>query len=716
MFFPRRRRPRRQHSASPRLVAASVRHIDALEDRTLLSSVSVVGGELRIDGANAETNNFTLDYDAGTDTYTVTDTNALTAGAGTVAVDAFTATIDGGLLDDRVRVHMLNSPTGTNTVDINANGGAGWGNEGLQVNDLPAANEVITVGAGGIDVQAGAARGDVNLLGDTVFVDGSITTADGNIALNRNNQTGVTTISSADLIAGGGEELDFNGDVVLTGGTVFGSGVNVFFDRSVSGSGSLEIISDNNLTAAGDVDADLAHFTAANIIDVDGTISGGTLIFNTPDLNLDDVGTIGELTMQVGDFEIDGTIAAGGFAVATLQSRVAGNAIEIHNVAAVPDDPDSGIFALEDLDHFNAANGFQFLRIGGPQQLADGFFTGALTSEVTLVPDGTPSTLLAFPVETAIAAGTIHIDEGLSLLTDDGADRISLFGETINQNNPFRFKGGNELTIFSLNLIDPTLTGDVTVNGPLQAAALTTGGPTASLTVGVDGTFTANGKVTEFTDTVIGADVANFTDTTAVTSRGDLRVSGFAGPGLVTSIGGFTADGDVMIDGDLEQTGRNLLLTRGGGTIEVTGDVIGNGFDLLARGQKAKGANPAVNAAQINFLGEIDGVGRFDVVRTDGLLLGGDVSAMAASGSDVSLLIDGLLEIGGDITGLNRVDITATGGIDLIGDEDHIIDSVNDVRISLNGDLLDDGTLTLDIAGGQLTRNGLDGAVTVVIV
>ena len=707
MFFPRRSRTRRQHTASFVSRSAAVRQVDALEDRTLLSSVSVVAGELRVDGLSTETNNFTVDYDAGTDTYTITDSNALTAGVGAAQVDPNTVTVAGGGVNDRVRVLARNSPTGINTIDINANGGAGWGNEGLQVNDQPAPTEIITVGVGGIDVQAGAIRGDVSLLGDVVNLGGDITTADGNIALNRNNDGGTTDVTGPSVLtAGGSEDVNFNGTVTSAATSdLTASGQNVFFDDSVTGLGLLSVTAENVASTQGDLNATTAYVQGDTIVDIDGLASGTTLTFNSPVIEIDDVDVAGQLTFQAGAIDIVNSITGNGTAIGVLQSRVAGNGITIFNQQAAPDDPDSGSYDLADIDLFAD---FLGLIIGGPQVDETGAFAGTNAATIDLVADFDSTTRLMFPVQTSLVADTINMNEGLTVETDDGANAVRFFAQTLNQNNPFAFAGDGLLQISSLSQGAPGLSGDLTINGRLQGRPEVATDPVPDLEIIAGDLLTVTGPMTNFASIDVDATTADFQQGTAVVSNGALDVIA----DTVISLGGFTADGDILIDGDLEQSGRNLLFSRGGGDIEVTGDVIGNGFDLSINGNK----NTGVNAGTVTFGGNVDGVSRFIITRADDLTLGGTLTALGgASGSDININIAGLLEIGDDITGPNRVDIKAAT-IDLIGDEDHTIDSVNDVRVILNGDLLGTGTLTVDIAGGQFTRNGNDGAVTVNVV
>ena len=692
-------------NAAIRPAAIAAAAADTLENRTLLSSVSVVGAELRIDGTNAESNNFTIDYDAGGDTYTITDTNALTAGAGAVQVDPNTVTVDGTQVNEWLRIRARDSTTGTNTIAINADGGSGWGDEGLRVEDQPSPTEIITVGAGGIAVQSGAIRSDVSLLGDTVLLQGDITTAEGNIALNSNNDGGtIDVVGPVVLTPGSGKDVNLNGAVVsATGSDLTATGNNVFFDASVTGLGSLSVTAESRARVEGDLSADTAFLQGETFAEVAGVASGEVLTFNSRVIQVDSIDVTDQLTLQGGAFDI-GTIAGNGSATAVLQSRVEGNGITVFNQPAAPTDTDSGSFDLTTLDRFAD---FSDLIIGGPQVDASGEFSGLNAASIDLVADFDPATRLMFPIETTLIADTINMNEGLTVETDDGANAVSFLAETVNQNNPFAFAGDGTLEISSLSAFDSALSEDLTVNGRLQARPRPRTDPAPDLLLGADDTLTTTGEFGNFASIFASAETADFQHPTATTSQGDLTVVA----DTLLSNGGLTADGNILVDGDFELTFRNLLFSRGGGDITVNGEVIGNGFDLFVQGNK-NGAN----AGTVTFDGDIAGIGRFVVNRTDNVTLGGTLTANGgSSGSDININIAGLLKIGGDITAPGPIDIK-TDEIDLIGDEDHTINSTGDTRVQLVGDLVGTGTLTVDVLDGLYVRVGDNGAVTVNVV
>ena len=680
----------RSRTAAPRLNAES------LEVRTLLSSVSVVGAEARVMGTNAENNNFTIDYNDTADEYTITDTNAITAvGANVTQVNANTVTVDGGALSNRILVRTF---AGTNSVAVNANGGADFGNEGLRIND-DAGTESILIGDGGVAVAGPttiANRGQIVLLGDTIELDGDLTTFDQAIRVG-NTATGSTVTITGDVdVMGNGVlgQVAFDSEIVDNGGQLRAEGENVFFNESITIE-RVDAIASNLVTLDGDLTlvgggVRTAVFVGDTQVDVSGAITGGDFVsLESADIRVDDVETE-RILFRGGTIDFGGTVApvTAGTGLATFQSRVPGETVSVFNLATAPNDLDAMNVDLTDLAEVAS---FGLIQFGGMQS------DGSQTTEVEFVGDLDNGTRLLLPGDVQVVAETITLGEGIDTGVAGTSDyTIDLIAMTIDTANNRPFSGDGEVGVLALSM---GIGGDgtVTVNGRFVGR----GGTTVPDLVLAGGEVTFAGEVGSFASVTSTAGTLNLDHFTALTSEGDITLNS-----VVNSDGGLFADGNILVDGDLNLTGDQLLMGRTAGVdITVTGDVIGNGFDFQARGRSA-------DVGTIS-LGDVTNVGRFSILRATDANLGTVQSNGAASGSDVQVRVANNLSIGGDITAPDTIDLRfATADLDG-GNRTIAVSGDQTDRIQLIGDLVGTETLTVDIDAGSFVRVGADGGVTV---
>ena len=324
-----------------------------------------------------------------------------------------------------------------------------------------------------------------------------------------------------------------------------------------------------------------------------------------------------------------------------------------------------------------------------------GFGDGA-TANVEIVNDFVRSTSLALGVDAVFTGQTINLGETLNLGTGLNATDVTFATTTLNVNNGLTFVGTGAVTI---SPIAPA--GAATVNGRLV-------GRGSSLPdVVLDTTGGSIEVVNEFGNfasiAVINGGAVSFSDpVTAVTSLG-----AFTSNATTTNVaGGIHASGPITVGGTLNLISNTLLFSRGGGDI-VTGDIVGNGFALRARGTSA---NPA---PLIEFGGNVTGLSMMDINLVTNVVFGGNVTVTTVGG-DLNVKANGNLSLGGDLIANDRIGlIFATA--DLAGG-DRLIDSVTDTQVIITGALTGMGVLTVDVLPGQLLRSGSNGTVTVNLV
>ncbi|GEM_PF-5920769 len=673
------------------------RVFEALENRLVLSAASVVGGELRIDGSNAENNSFTIDYDSVADIYTITDSNPISAGANVVSVDPNTVTVDGSNVNDRIRFRMLN---GANSVVVNDNGGAGWGNEGLQVNDQPLGTEAITIGSGGIVVQPGALRGEINLLGETVVLDGDVITSDSKI--NLGNLTSHTIeITSNISVQAGTAPVDVNGSAFSTNDSSMAvQGLNVFFESTASGLGTLSVAAPGLVAFADDVSAVAVNASGVVQLDFVGSLTSASALLSSQDLRLT-TATVDDITIEGGRFTVTGAVTPSSSpSSATLRSRIAGNPVLVANIASTPTDFDSLHLDNSDLAIFAS---YDSLVIGGENG-------GLQTSSIELQNDFSQSTRLLFPTNTVLTATSIDMNESIDTGNVGSEISVNFNTTSLNANNNRGFAGAGNVIVEALSVADGG-SGEVTVNGRFQARPTLSTDPTPQLLISAPLNAILSGETSNFASVAIESPSASFLHFTALASNGDLTFETPSSPGSGTLQvnGGLFADGDILVNGNLELIGNTLLQARGGESILITGDVTGNGYDFNLRG-----INSSTPASLIGIAGSVSNVNRLAIQHATDAVLGGTVSATGGASSDILIKINNALAIGGDLLASDNVDLFfATADL---GGSDRLIDSLADARVALTGELVGSGTLTVDILGGLFVRNGVNNAVIVTLI
>ncbi|TWU05947.1 beta strand repeat-containing protein [Stieleria varia] len=663
-----------------------LRRLEQLEARLNLATAAVVLGELRIDGLVTENNNMTVDYAA--DLYTITDTNPLTLttpGAGMTQVNANTVTIDGSLVTDRVRVNMRD---GMNTVTINGNGGSGWGDEGLRVNNDTRTDELTIIGSGGVNVQTGAGRGQVEILTDLIELGGDIETSDNNL-IEFGTDTGDTVdVTNGSFVGASTGAVTFNGPVSSANSSSLGvEGGNVQFLSDATGLDGLSVLAFDLAIFAGNVGSNSSSIEGNTQVSIAGTLTSDTAVLTSPDLNLSTV-MVDDLTIEGGALDISGAVAPNVLAGSevTLRSRVAGNPITVFNTASSPTAPDSLVIDATDIAQFS---GYEHLTIGGQKGVTQ-------TSLITLVNNGLSASNLSFPMNASLIAQTIDVNEGI----DAGGNTTEFEATTLNLNNGRAFTGLGNI-VFEALPAGQGGDGSITVNG----RALAVGANVPTLTIAAVTSATILSQMSEFSSIEIEAPTASFNSgISAMTSRGDISFNMASAAGVFGVAGGLFATGSVSVNGDLDLLGDSLLFARGGGAIDVMGNVIGNGNALEIRGL------PAMPASLVSLGGASD-LARFSVLHNNGVVLGGTID-VNVPGGDVIIRTNGNLSIGGDILSADNVDLIFSTA-DLAGG-DRLIDSIADSRVQLIGDFAGAGTLTVD--AGQYIRGGADGGVTIVVV
>ena len=645
-------------------------------------------------GTNAENNNFTIDYSQLADTYTITDTNTLTAGAGAVQVDANTVTVDGGLLNNRINVRTF---AGTNSVVVNDNGGSLFGNEGLRVNN-DAGTEAIRIGDGGVRILGAAtiaSRGQIVLLGDTIELDGTLQTFDQAIRLGNTEAGSTIAVSDSVEVRGQGVlgQVAFDSEVVQNNGRLLVSGQNVFFNEAVSLT-QIDLAADNLATFDDGLDLtsfSLSRITAHTQIDITGTSNLGTMAFNSADIRIDDV-TAQQLNFAGGTIDFGGTVTpASSFSTVRFSSRSSGGTVRVFNAAAAPNDP---VDMNVDLSDLAAVADFEVINIG--QTNVDVVFVG----------DNDNSTRLLPPTVMRVFGQTITLGEGIDTGTGTDATSFEMSAGTITVANNRPFAGEGRVVVSASSFFGNSLD----VNGRFVSRGGTS-----------DPDLLITGQEVTFNDEVGGGfasieanvNTLNLPHFTALTSEGDVTLTGFgAGSGgtTVNSNGGIFADGSIIIDGDLNMTGDNTLIDRvGGNVIQINGNVIGNGNRLQARGSSAG------DVGAVNLFGAVTDVSGLSILRALEAIVDRIEANGAASGSDVQIRVANSLQLRGDITAPDTIDLRFGEAELPSGDITIAVSGDSTDRIQLIGDLDPAGNdeLTVDIGAGSFVRVGNDGGITV---
>lgn len=312
------------------------------------------------------------------------------------------------------------------------------------------------------------------------------------------------------------------------------------------------------------------------------TITGGIIIANAITV------TSGDIIFEGGALRLRGALSTTTLDTADVifRPRLPGGTLEVHNRAVPPPSPNMTVSGLE---LGLIAPGFDRVIFGGPT-------AGAVTllSHHSTGPFATPDANMTI-FEAPLITISDHIDQGLGTDMDN---EVHFVGDIINFNRSLRGPGDVHVSNFG----GPG--GLVTVNG---AMSFPFGLPVAPMDVFFDtagSDLLVTGNFGHHVDNLtVAADNASFPAVTALDVSGDVNIT--AGN---TSVNGgvFSVTGSVTITGDLELTGNVTLKIPAGESFTVTGNIIGNGNNLVIRGAGGP-------IASVDVGGDIIGVGRLNI-------------------------------------------------------------------------------------------------------
>jgi len=596
-FANRFKQPRRNHKERRQRTRTAVRdHAtfipslggEWLEDRALLANASLVGNDLQIDftftGSTSEAvtiasdgTNYTLGGDiTGTTSFSVASVNKITlsaSGNGTAQSMTFqggtTFTLSQGL-----------ASTGVDSVTVSRAINAGGGSAAISVT-APGAIDIaanLTAGSGGVTLNANAAAATGNLNAVTVQNGATVTTTGG-------GSTSVTGISGAGsggynlgvYVLGGSTITASSGGTVTVAGTggsgSGGSNFGVFLQGGVitSGGGNVSVTGQGGSASSGGYHVGVAVTSA-------GTITAG----GSGTVTVAGTGGAGDSSNNWGVYVANGNskiTSSGGTVSVTGQGGGGSTGSEGYGVLAV----DSGSIT-------SGGGSINVTAIGN---------TGT-SPAAALYLQASASIASGSNAPVTITSDSVKLDSGASISSGSGTTTIQprTSGTLINLGGADVLSGAPltlGLTDAELDLVTAgtlglgsTSAGTLTISAPISPAntnslSLKTGssisGSTNTLTVGTLALEAATG-ISVTTAVTTFSSITNSTSGQIVISQtGAFAVpAGFVTTGKVQ----VTATGDITVGNPLNATGRTVILTSTGGSINGGSLITGNIATLAA--------------------------------------------------------------------------------------------------------------------------------------
>lgn len=389
-------------------------------------------------------------------------------------------------------------------------------------------------------------------------------------------------------------------------------------------------------------------------------------------VTLSDVAVANDIVIEGGIVHLNGSLSGSGDMI--FRPKVAGGTLNVINGplgAPLPDMTISG------LDLALVVPGFTNVILGGPT-------TGA----VILHPHHSTGPFQTI-ANTRFEAALITINDDIN----QGADDLLFVGDTLTFNRSLRGTG-------DVHVEDFGATGTVTVNGAmtypagLGAGAMDIFFDTPGSDVVVNGAL--GHRVIDLT---VDAATASFPAATAVSVTGNVNITGDA---FITG-GIFSVTGSVMINGDLELTGNATLKIPIGEDFVVTGDVIGNGFNLVIRGNGG-----AIDLVDIQ--GDVIDVGVFAVDSSGGstattiALESVEANDIVLRGVDIQ--IEGIMEA-------RMRNLHLVGAVELFGNTSLLNTSgVSTHYVRVDGTIDGGFDLNVDSGPGQTVLTGAIGGIS----
>ncbi len=676
---------------------------ELLEDRTLLSSLTLSGGNLTFTSSAAVANNLTVSYNAGLTEYTFSDPNETitTAIPGAVGSGTNSVTFPAAGVTTSMVLNMGNLDDSANIASFNSNG------TGLKIYGQ-GGSDTATIGGnvtgmagtfGELDVEQTNLNASFNAVAQPAIIRGAVTLG-GTASI-----VGNLVLVSGNIISDGTPR-----DLTVTGS-------NIMLNGNLGVGNSLGNLVVNGTTNFQGIEASSVTITSASAIRLfqNVTASTGAVTLNGPvDIRNDLVITTG---LGAGDnFTATGNVTGPAFQSLTVNAGL-GDAIYGGNVQTInqfdstaANNTFNSILARNvDIDGNASTTGIVTATVGGIS--IDGNYNYAgntslvaannQTIEVTGTTTGAGGNLLVSASSgnllLASFSGAVSGVNELTMVTNTAL--TATFVSTISANSVNVTAGTINLGGNVTALVDGvTLTGIVTLTG---SSVITSSGVMGD-NITIMGTLTS-APATNFSATLnAGSGNVNVTGAIGAQPLGSLTVSGNSLMlQAATVLNNINLNADVLsIGGPLSGAGRLNVTSQtvglgitvngsAGGTLSLTPAILANfanGFNRVVIGVATSGNVSVVGLTTFNDTVEINSGGTISV--NGGIQGGGSIGE--------GVLLNGNTQLTGNISTNGGV-IFVTGNLNLTGTSSLTTNGMGGAsRVRVTGDLNGAGSLTVN--------------------